>query len=96
LRFLGLTRQSLPFWHSRAQVAETAAADWAQDVYLSPRDCGRFFAAAVEAPTDLKFAIVYATSRLLHILRYELETTRRLLGFEPQESWPQGIEVVTK
>ena len=79
---------------TRAQVAEIAASEWAQDVYLSPGDSGRFFACAVEAPEELKFAIVYATSRPVHILRYDLEPTKRLLGFEPQERWPQGIEIV--
>lgn len=79
---------------TKAQVEEIAASEWAQDVYLSPADSGRFFACAVEAPEDLKFAIVYATSRPLHVLRYDLEPTRRLLGYEPREQWPQGIEIV--
>ena len=30
------------------------------------------------------------------ILRYDLETTRKLLGYEPKEKWPQGIEIVLK
>ncbi len=50
---------------SREHVEELAAIDWAKDVYLSPGDAGRFFACAVEAPADIKFAIVYATSRPL-------------------------------
>src|SRR4029077_13938698 len=45
------------------QVEEIAAADWAQDVYLSPRDAGRFFACAVEATLPITFAVVYATSK---------------------------------
>jgi uronate dehydrogenase len=75
------------------QVEEIRAEEWAQDVYLSPSDAGRFFACAVEATLAPKFAVVYATSKPKREM-YDLETTKKLLGYEPQESWPQGIEVV--
>lgn len=60
------------------------------DVYLSPGDAGRFFAAAVEVPSLPPFAVVYATS--LHVNRhmYDLTTARELLGWEPQDRWPAG------
>jgi uronate dehydrogenase len=79
---------------TKEQVEEIAATDWAQDVYLSPKDAGRFFACAVEAAGPLKFAVVYATSKPVKILRYDLETTRKLVGYEPEEQWPTGIEIV--
>ena len=79
---------------TKEQVEEISATDWAQDVYLSPGDAGRFFACAVEAAAAISFAVVYATSRPVKILRYDLETTRKLLGYEPEEQWPQGIDVV--
>ena len=72
------------------QVEEIRAAEWAQEVYLSPNDAGRFFACAAEATLATKFNIVYVTSRP-KVSRYDLETTKRLVGFEPQEAWPQGI-----
>jgi uronate dehydrogenase len=75
------------------QVEEIRAEKWAQDVYLSPNDAGRFFACATEATLVQKFALVYATSKPKRVM-YDLETTKRLLGFEPRESWPQGIEIV--
>ena len=75
------------------QVEEIRAAEWAQDVYLSPGDAGRFFACAVEATMPSTFAVVYATSKPRREM-YDLETTKRLIGFEPSESWPQGIDVV--
>jgi uronate dehydrogenase len=75
------------------QVEEIRAEPWAQDVYLSPNDAGRFFACAVEATLAERFAVVYATSKPKRVM-YDLETTKKLLGYEPQESWPQGIEVV--
>jgi len=73
------------------QVREITESQWAQDVYLSPGDAGRFFAAAVRAP-DVKFAIVYVTSKPVGFNYHDLETTKTLIGFEPSESWPAGIE----
>jgi uronate dehydrogenase len=80
---------------TKEQVDEIAATDWAQDVYLSPADAGRFFACAARAAADIRFAVVYATSKPKKLLRYDLETTRKLLGYEPRDMWPQGTEVVT-
>jgi nucleoside-diphosphate-sugar epimerase len=74
------------------QVAEIAASELAQDVFLSPGDAGRFFAAAVEAGDWPSFAVVYASSRHTHRLRYDLSETTRLLGWEPREAWPTGAE----
>jgi uronate dehydrogenase len=79
---------------TKEQVEEIAAAEWARDVYLSPADAGRFFACAVEATAPISFAVVYATSKPVKILRYDLETTKNLLGYEPAEQWPQGIDIV--
>lgn len=75
------------------QVREIAAEERFRDVYLSPGDAGRFFACAVEAPETVRFAIVYPTSRPLRRERLDLEPARRLLGYEPRETWPQGVEV---
>ena len=77
------------------QVEEIRAEEWAQDVYLSPGDAGRFFACAAEATLNEKFNVVYATSKPKRLM-YDLETTKKLLGFAPRESWPQGIEVVVR
>jgi uronate dehydrogenase len=77
---------------TKEQEQEIAVSDWAQDVYLSPGDAGRFFAAAVRAPADLRFAVVYATSKPRHSPCYDLEPARSLLGYEPRDTWPEGIE----
>ena len=82
-----------------AQRASTSkrlrAVDWAKDVYLSPGDAGRFFACAVEAPADIRFAVVYACSRPLRQEYYDARPARDLLGYEPRDQWPQGIEEIT-
>lgn len=77
-----------------AQVQEIRESAYAQDVYLSPDDAGRFFSAAVNAPDTVRFAIVYPTSIPVHQSPYDLDTQRELLGYNPQQQWPTGIEVV--
>lgn len=79
-----------------AQVQEIHESDWAQDVYLSPNDAGRFFTCAARAKMDQPFAVVYATSKPVRTCPYDLELARSLVGFEPQEKWPQGIEIITR
>jgi uronate dehydrogenase len=79
---------------TQEQVREIAADERFQDVYLSPGDAGRFFACAVEAPESVRFAIVYPTSRPLKRERLDLEPAKRLLGYMPRDTWPQGLEVV--
>jgi nucleoside-diphosphate-sugar epimerase len=76
---------------TKEQVEEIAASEWAQDVYLSPGDAGRFFAAAALAPAAISYQLLYATSRPLRATTMDLEPARRVLGWEPQESWPHGI-----
>jgi uronate dehydrogenase len=77
---------------SREHVEELTRTDWGPDVYLSPGDAGRFFACAVEAPADIHFAVVYATSRPVRTAMYDLDTAKKLLGFEPRDRWPEGID----
>ena len=78
---------------TRGQVEEIEAGDWTKDVYLSPGDAGRFFAAAVEA-APFSYAVVYATSKPLVKAYVDLRPARRLLGWVPRERWPQGTEIV--
>jgi nucleoside-diphosphate-sugar epimerase len=58
-------------------------------VYLSYRDTGRFFAQAVEAK-DIGFAVVYAVGRG-GLERFDMEPARRVVGFEPEDAWPDGL-----
>jgi nucleoside-diphosphate-sugar epimerase len=75
-------------------VEELRQTDWGQDVYLSPADAGRFFACAIEAPTDLRFAVVYACSRPVRQEVYDARPAKDLLGYEPRDAWPGGIEEI--
>jgi nucleoside-diphosphate-sugar epimerase len=76
---------------NREHVEELRGTEWGPDVYLSPGDAGRFFACAVEAP-PVNFAVVYAASKPVRRAYFDLETARRVVGFEPQERWPEGVE----
>jgi nucleoside-diphosphate-sugar epimerase len=77
---------------SADHVDELRRTPWGPDVYLSPGDACRFFACAVEAPADIRFAVVYASSRPVHASPFDLEPARKLLGFEPRDRWPEGSE----
>jgi uronate dehydrogenase len=61
-----------------------------EDLYLSPRDAGRFMALAVEAE-PLPFAVVHATSKGGEKL-FDMEPARRLLGYEPLDRFPEGLD----
>jgi nucleoside-diphosphate-sugar epimerase len=74
------------------QAREIAETDWARDVYLSPGDAGRFFACAVEAPEDVRYAVVYACSKPERTLMYDPEPARRITGYEARDTWPEGVE----
>jgi nucleoside-diphosphate-sugar epimerase len=79
-------------WCPRAgQEEEFAQSEFGKDVYLSPGDAGRFFAAAVEAPKLPAFAVAYASSRHVNKHMYDLSSTRALLGWEPRDTWPEGM-----
>jgi uronate dehydrogenase len=79
---------------SKEHVEELAATDWGPDVYLSPGDAGRFFACAALAPADIRFAVVYACSRPARQEVYDPRPARELLGYQPRDTWPQGVEEI--
>ena len=79
---------------NREHAEELTRTEWGPDVYLSPGDAGRFFACAVEAPADLRFEVVYAFSRPVGKEYHDLAPARERLGFEPRDTWPEGIEEV--
>jgi uronate dehydrogenase len=62
-----------------------------RDVYLSPGDAGRFFAQAVEAKPGFGFQVVYVCSKPVLRDIFDLEPTRRLVAYQPQDRWPEGL-----
>ena len=76
------------------QVREIADETIYQDVYLSPADAGRFFVGCVEAAPEVRYEILYATSKPVETLRYRLDRAREIAAFKPQEQWPDGTEII--
>ena len=74
------------------QEEEFRRAEIGPDVYLSPGDAGRFFAAAVESLSLPSFAVVYACSRHVNKHTYDMSSARELLGWEPRDQWtPESV-----
>ena len=57
--------------------------------YLSQCDAGRFFLRAVEVES-LKYGVVFAVSRN-KTEEYDLTGARQMLGYEPQDRFPEGL-----
>ena len=57
------------------------------DVWLSRRDCGRFFGCAVTARLDRLYTALAVTSRAVRHQRHDLSPARELFGFEPLDRW---------
>jgi len=75
----------------RAREMDRIAQRGAINHYISHNDTARFFTCAVEA--DLlprQFEIVFAASRPKTQSAFDLEPARRLLGYEPQDVYPEG------
>ena len=83
-----------PGWVPRdeAHAAELAASAHGRDGYLSPGDAGRGFAAAVEAEGLPPYTVVHVASRPVGMARYDLRPAKTLLGWEPRDRWPEGLD----
>jgi hypothetical protein len=63
------------------------------DCYFSHADAQRFYERVVESPSPSpgESVTVFATSIPAKIERMELEPARRILGYQPQDVWPHGL-----
>jgi hypothetical protein len=63
------------------------------DLYLSRADVARFCALAVEVPVIAGhggFAVAYVVGKGGERL-FDVDSARRLLGFEARDRWPEGL-----
>jgi uronate dehydrogenase len=60
-----------------------------QDIYLSHRDALSFFVAAL-AGESVGFERLFVTSYNGGKSRFDLEPGRRVIGYEPRDTWPEG------
>lgn len=63
------------------------------DEYLSHGDAQRFYERVVESPSPRpgEAVTLFATSKPAQFERLDLEPARRVLGYAPQDVWPQGL-----
>lgn len=62
----------------------------AEEAHFSHDDTRRFFACAVEAADfEPRFVILFGVGRTDH---FDLETSRRLIGYEPLDTYPDGCQ----
>lgn len=80
------------FPRNREHAAEVGRTTRGPNIYLSPGDAGRFFARAMEAPLEPGFAVLYVASRPVNRIIFDLEPAKRLIGWEPTDQWPTGVE----
>lgn len=88
---LGVISARIGWMTRNKREAERLEQRHAHDTYLSPRDAGRFFAAAVEADAH-GFHILYAVSRPRDRAQVDLEGARRAIGYEPLDVFPEGLD----
>lgn len=81
-------------WFPRTpeHAAELASTSRGPNIYLSPSDAGRFFARAMEASLEPGFVPLFAASKPINKVIFDLQPTKELLGWEPQDQWPKGAE----
>lgn len=63
------------------------------DYFLSHDDAARFFERCVESrrPVPRESITLFATSRPKNCMRLDLEPSREVIGYEPEDTWPQGL-----
>lgn len=78
---------------SLEQARAIASSEHAQNIYLSYADAQRFFERCVESevPGPGEQIVIFAGSKTAEIPHMDLEPARRLLGFEPQDRWPENM-----
>lgn len=70
-------------------------ADWGQAMWLSDRDLCQGFEKAVTAPPDVKFAVLNLMSANAGS-RWDIETTRKVIGYVPQDSHTPEVSTVRR
>ena len=63
------------------------------DLFLSHNDANRFFERCVEAeaPAAGVSVVLHAQSRPVHIARMDVSEATEVIGYEPRDTWPEGL-----
>lgn len=92
LSFIGVRFGYCPRTPEDVEIIGTS--EGSQAMYLSQRDAGRFLVCAVEADS-IECEIVFVASRSPGRPHCDLEPARRLIGYVPQDLFPEGAEAVS-
>lgn len=70
-----------------------AASPFGRDIYLSHADANRFLTACVESesPPPGTSVVLQAASRPVGVGRMDLERAREVIGYVPQDTFPEGL-----
>ena len=70
-----------------------AASPFGKDIFLSHHDSDRFLTLCVESedPAPGTSVILSAASRPVGVGRLDLELAREVIGYVPQDIWPEGL-----
>jgi len=81
------------FPRNTEEARRLAASQFGRDIFLSHDDSDRFLALCVEStqPPPGTSVILQATSRPTVAPRMDLEPARRVIGYEPRDTWPEGL-----
>jgi uronate dehydrogenase len=81
------------FPRNTGECRRLAASPRGPDIFLSHDDCNRFHALCVESsdPPPGTAVILQASSRPVGRSRMDLESARRVIGYVPQDTWPEGL-----
>ncbi len=75
------------------EAAVLKASGFGRDSFFSHNDAARFYERVVESPTPApgESVTVFAISKYVNHNRLDMEPARRVLGYIPQDTWPEGL-----
>ena len=78
---------------NRVEAKQLVGSPFGPDVFLSHEDSNRFHERCVEseAPGPGQAVILFAISKPLTTERLDLQPARQVIGYEPQNTWPEGL-----
>ncbi len=81
------------FPRNTGECQRLAASSFGPDLFFSHQDANRFFERCVEAeaPAPGSSVILHAQSRPVSVARMDVAQAREVIGFEPQDTWPEGL-----
>ncbi|TAK23357.1 MAG: NAD(P)-dependent oxidoreductase [Chloroflexota bacterium] len=81
------------FPRNTEEARRLAKSAFGPNIFLSHRDANRFFACCVESPNpDAGSSVVLqAASRPVTIGRMDIGPARDVIGYEPGDTWPEGL-----